>query len=317
MALLHVLTEDRQRPDFTLEQARQDIRLLLREHVVDLPLHPDDVLWAAEHDRWTPAKPWAIWYRTTAHGRTAPARPTARRPRGPRRPDHPRRRRGTRPVHAIDAVTETTLTTCAQALEARLAGLDGIGELPPTANPHAWRDQTKTMLTRLLTDQADIRGRDGGLVAGGAESSGRIDDLKAFERSLVGRARRPARRPRRPEPRPFGRVQDGLADRCAPGEFLWLLDWQHTCHRLRPDVPETDMFLPRVLEGRSREGRSFGPYPDGDHHVFLAQDLRFGTFGHPWEHTLCVFGAELLNTIEQDMHHILGRPLRRDGAPVD
>ncbi|WP_414646490.1 DUF2716 domain-containing protein [Embleya scabrispora] len=94
-----------------------------------------------------------------------------------------------------------------------------------------------------------------------------------------------------------------------------MLDWQHTCYRLRPDVPETDMFLPRVLEGRSREGWPFGLYPDGDYHIFLAQDLRFGTFGHPWEHTLCVFGAELLNVIEQDIHHILGRPLRRDGAP--
>ncbi|MFF7251305.1 DUF2716 domain-containing protein [Embleya sp. NPDC008237] len=112
-------------------------------------------------------------------------------------------------------------------------------------------------------------------------------------------------------------VQDGLVDRCGPGESLWLLDWQHTCHRLRPDVPGTDMFLPRVLEGRSREGWPFGPYPDGDYHVFLAEDLRFGTFGHPWEHTFCVFGAELLDAIEQDMHHILGRPLRRDGVPVD
>ncbi|WP_020555657.1 DUF2716 domain-containing protein [Embleya scabrispora] len=112
-------------------------------------------------------------------------------------------------------------------------------------------------------------------------------------------------------------VQDGLAACCAPGESLWILDWQHTCYRLRPDIPETDMFLPRVLEGRSREGWPFGPYPDGDYHVFLAEDLRFGTFGHPWEHTLCVFGAELLDAIEQDMQRLLGRPQRRDGAPAD
>ncbi|MFI1585316.1 DUF2716 domain-containing protein [Embleya sp. NPDC020630] len=40
-------------------------------------------------------------------------------------------------------------------------------------------------------------------------------------------------------------------------------------------------------------------------------DLRFGTFGHPWEHTLCVFGTELLDTIEHDVHRILGQPRHR------
>ncbi|MFE2870920.1 DUF2716 domain-containing protein [Embleya sp. NPDC059259] len=111
-------------------------------------------------------------------------------------------------------------------------------------------------------------------------------------------------------------VQDGLTDHTGPGESLWILDWQHTCYRLRPDIPDTDMFLPRVLEGRSREGWPLGPYPSGDYHVFLAEDLRFGTFGHPWEHSLCVFGAELPDDIEEDVQRILGRPLRRDGAPA-
>ncbi|MEU2865764.1 DUF2716 domain-containing protein [Streptomyces mirabilis] len=84
-------------------------------------------------------------------------------------------------------------------------------------------------------------------------------------------------------------------------EPLWILDWQHICYRLRPDLPSTDMFLPRVLEGRSREGWPLSPYPDGDYYIFLADDLRFGTFGHPWEHSLCVFGAELLEAIAEDV----------------
>ena len=108
-------------------------------------------------------------------------------------------------------------------------------------------------------------------------------------------------------------VQDGLAGCSRAGESLWILDWQHSCYRLRPDLPMTDMFLPGVLEGRSREGWPLSPYPDGDYFIFLAEDLRFGTFGHPWEHSLCVFGTELLEAVEEDVHEVLQRILRRDG----
>ena len=112
-------------------------------------------------------------------------------------------------------------------------------------------------------------------------------------------------------------VQEGLAGCSAPGESLWILDWQHTCYRLRPDLPATDMFLPRVLEGRSREGWPLSPYPDGDYFIFLAEDLRFGTFGHPWEHSLCVFGGELLDAVQDDLRQLLQVVLRRDGMAVD
>jgi len=51
----------------------------------------------------------------------------------------------------------------------------------------------------------------------------------------------------------------------------------------------------------------------GDYFIFLAEDLRFGTFGHPWEHSLCVFGTELLEAVEEDVHELLQRILRRNG----
>ncbi|MFA7767591.1 DUF2716 domain-containing protein [Streptomyces sp. NRRL S-448] len=45
---------------------------------------------------------------------------------------------------------------------------------------------------------------------------------------------------------------------------------------------------------RCRDGKWPGSvYPDGDYHLYRTPELRFGTFGHPWEHTLCVFGAPL------------------------
>ncbi|WP_406290554.1 PIN domain-containing protein [Embleya sp. NBC_00896] len=191
MALLHVLTHDEQRNDFTLERARQDIRVLLREHVVDLPLSTDDILWAAENDQWKPggattavfATPsrwghdgedlwlafvehaWAKaphtlgdWYRTAAHGYTALARPD-------RLTDALARLAaltilaagvGPEPVHALDTVAQATLTACAEALEARLAGLEEAVEPRSTADPGDWRRTTKATLVSLLVDHRGL-----------------------------------------------------------------------------------------------------------------------------------------------------------------
>ncbi len=38
-------------------------------------------------------------------------------------------------------------------------------------------------------------------------------------------------------------------------------------------------------------------YPKGDYYIFLRDDLSEGTFGHPWEQTLCVFGERLLASL--------------------
>lgn len=57
-------------------------------------------------------------------------------------------------------------------------------------------------------------------------------------------------------------------------------------------------------------------YPDGDYHIWLAEDLRYGTFGLPWEPSLCVFGNELLAAFTQIGDEALGRILRRNGSPV-
>jgi hypothetical protein len=46
-------------------------------------------------------------------------------------------------------------------------------------------------------------------------------------------------------------VQDGLVACLPAGEALLILDWQHTCYALRPDLPPSDVFLPAVLEGKA------------------------------------------------------------------
>lgn len=111
-------------------------------------------------------------------------------------------------------------------------------------------------------------------------------------------------------------VQDALTA-CTPldGTVL-ILDWQHTSYRLRPHMPPTDMFLPNALNNHMRRGWPLGPYPDGDYHVLIAEDFTRGSFGHPWEHSLCLFGADLLATIADDVDRILGRVLRRSGHPT-
>jgi hypothetical protein len=36
------------------------------------------------------------------------------------------------------------------------------------------------------------------------------------------------------------------------------------------------------------------PFPNGDYTIVVSEDMTSGTFGQPWEQTLCVFGARLI-----------------------
>ncbi|MEU5934541.1 DUF2716 domain-containing protein [Micromonospora sp. NPDC047187] len=56
--------------------------------------------------------------------------------------------------------------------------------------------------------------------------------------------------------------------------------------------------------------------PVGDYYIHLAEDFRFGTFGHPWELSLCVFGDDMLDLVESDLHDVLGKVMRRDGRQI-
>ena len=58
-----------------------------------------------------------------------------------------------------------------------------------------------------------------------------------------------------------------------PGqEELLVLDWQHQCYRFRPADAGPDWVI--------------HPIPEGEYHIFLDPQLRYGTFGHPWELSL-------------------------------
>ncbi|MFI5836155.1 DUF2716 domain-containing protein [Micromonospora sp. NPDC051300] len=86
------------------------------------------------------------------------------------------------------------------------------------------------------------------------------------------------------------------------------LDWQHLSYQVWPGLVG-----PENINPAGRRGWPLSPYPDGDYSIYLAEDFRFGTFGHPWELSLCVFGGDLLDVVEVDLHNILGKVMRRDG----
>jgi hypothetical protein len=88
-----------------------------------------------------------------------------------------------------------------------------------------------------------------------------------------------------------------------PNGWLYAMDW-HAGWRFYPH---------REFDARDVRAWGVSVLPHGDYTVFLTPDLRHGTFGHPWEGTVCVFGQSLLSLVRADKPALLGEVLRRDG----
>lgn len=112
-----------------------------------------------------------------------------------------------------------------------------------------------------------------------------------------------------------GLVEHALTAGTPPGGSVLVMDWCHPTYRLRPHLPPTELFRPYSWTDRlSRWPRS--PYPNGDYFVLIAEDFSRGSFGHPQERSLCLFGADLLGMIADDVEAVLGEPIRRNGRWV-
>ncbi|MFD5140734.1 DUF2716 domain-containing protein [Streptomyces sp. NPDC058378] len=96
-------------------------------------------------------------------------------------------------------------------------------------------------------------------------------------------------------------VKQGLASSIGPHGRLFALDWQHPAYQ----------FSPHDVGGPEQPDWPLSPYPDGDYFIFLSEDFRVGTFGHPWEESLCLFGQQLLDVVSTGVEQILGAPVRR------
>lgn len=87
-----------------------------------------------------------------------------------------------------------------------------------------------------------------------------------------------------------------------PGARIVVLNWHHLTYWLFPDRFHPD----------NEEEWRVPVFPNGDYYIFLTDDMANGTFGHPWEQTLCVFGQALLDNVEPALTAWL--PVsRRDG----
>ncbi|WFB07908.1 DUF2716 domain-containing protein [Streptomyces sp. LX-29] len=101
-------------------------------------------------------------------------------------------------------------------------------------------------------------------------------------------------------------VQQGLTSCVGPRGTLFALDWQHTSYR----------FAPHEVGGPGQPAWPLSPCPDGDYFIFLSEDFRTGSFGHPWEESICLFGEDLLAAVATEVEAVLGPPIRRSGTAV-
>jgi len=80
--------------------------------------------------------------------------------------------------------------------------------------------------------------------------------------------------------------------------FVWLsaedeltaLDWQHPAYRYSP-----------ALQSLTDAIAGVPVFPNGDYFAHMTQNLRWGTFGHPWQQTLTIWGADLVDTLDVEL----------------
>jgi hypothetical protein len=88
-----------------------------------------------------------------------------------------------------------------------------------------------------------------------------------------------------------------------PDTSVIVLDWQHQTYR----------FWPHAFACQPDQQWPTPVFPNGDYYIFLTEDMSMGTFGHPWEQTLCVFGEPLVSALVPMLTSWL--PIKRSTRP--
>jgi Protein of unknown function (DUF2716) len=87
--------------------------------------------------------------------------------------------------------------------------------------------------------------------------------------------------------------------------YIVALDWHHPGYRFFPGLSE----LPT-----RRISWPISVLPDGDYHLYVAADLRFGWLTHPWEQTVCCYGG-LAEEMSEHLEALGLTVIRESGRP--
>ncbi|MBV9847146.1 MAG: DUF2716 domain-containing protein [Kutzneria sp.] len=108
--------------------------------------------------------------------------------------------------------------------------------------------------------------------------------------------------------RPVAQVVCDVLRACTvPDESVIHHDWVHPSVVFRPH---------RVIRVDDVANWETSLFPNGDYSIFVACDLAFGVLGHPWEQSLCFFGAPAVEAVTEVNTGRLTTLLRRDGQPT-
>jgi hypothetical protein len=103
---------------------------------------------------------------------------------------------------------------------------------------------------------------------------------------------------RDPQAAPYNLSLLGALRECvSEGEPVLALDWQHAAYEFYPH---------RLRRPEVVRGWLIPALPSAEYHLFVTPDHRLGSLGHPWEETVCVFGAGFLEA------YLRLTPLRKD-----
>lgn len=107
-------------------------------------------------------------------------------------------------------------------------------------------------------------------------------------------------------------VVQALADCLGEDDWIYALDWHHSCFRYDPRRP-VSKHVQWVEDARYNGGgyNAYFPdfYPDGDYYFFVQRDLNWGYLGHPWRRELWLFGAPLIEALSSRLE-ALGFPTK-------
>lgn len=71
--------------------------------------------------------------------------------------------------------------------------------------------------------------------------------------------------------------------------------WPHRFSAVSRDSPYSPAEVPEVMVApeafMAADSWPMHPFPNGDYSIVMSEDMTSGTFGHPWEQTLCIFGT--------------------------